>query len=80
MEDCKLKGQDPFSQVQVPQAVITLKQGGGRLIRDVSDKGALVICDPRLVTRNYGEVFLRSLPPMRRTRDVDLVTDFLKTL
>jgi ATP-dependent DNA helicase DinG len=80
MEDCKLKGLDPFSQVQVPQAVITLKQGVGRLIRDVSDKGALVICDPRLVTRNYGEVFLRSLPPMRRTRDVDLVTDFLKTL
>ena len=57
IEDCKLKGQDPFKQVQIPQAVITLKQGVGRLIRDVTDKGALVICDPRLVSRNYGEVF-----------------------
>jgi len=80
MEDCKLKGEDPFKQVQIPQAVISLKQGVGRLIRDVTDKGVLVICDPRLVTRGYGEIFMRSLPPMRRTRDTDLVTQFLKTL
>ncbi|NVK25410.1 MAG: ATP-dependent DNA helicase [Gammaproteobacteria bacterium] len=80
IEDCKIKGLDPFKQVQIPQAVISLKQGVGRLIRDVTDKGALVICDPRLVTRNYGEVFMRSLPNMRRTRDLDLVTEFLKTL
>ena len=80
MEDCKLKGQDPFQQVQIPQAVISLKQGVGRLIRDVTDSGALVICDPRLVTRQYGEVFMRSLPEMRRTRDTDLVKQFLTTL
>ncbi len=80
IEDCKLKGLDPFSQVQIPQAVITLKQGVGRLIRDVTDQGALVICDPRLVSRNYGEVFLRSLPNMKRTRDTDLVKQFLKKL
>lgn len=80
IEDCKLKGLDPFKQVQIPQAVITLKQGVGRLIRDVSDKGALVICDPRLVSRNYGEVFLRSLPDMKRTRDIDLVKEFLTKL
>ncbi|WP_232842862.1 ATP-dependent DNA helicase [Psychrosphaera ytuae] len=80
MEDCKLKGQDPFQQVQIPQAVISLKQGVGRLIRDVTDSGALVICDPRLVTRQYGEVFMRSLPDMRRTRDTDLVKQFLTTL
>lgn len=80
IEDCKLKGLDPFKQVQIPQAVITLKQGVGRLIRDVSDKGALVICDPRLVSRNYGEVFLRSLPDMKRTRDTDLVKEFLTKL
>ena len=78
IEDCKLKGLDPFSQVQIPQAVITLKQGVGRLIRDVTDQGVLVICDPRLVSRNYGEVFLRSLPNMKRTRDTDLVKQFLK--
>lgn len=80
IEDCKLKGLDPFQKVQIPQAVISLKQGVGRLIRDVTDKGVLVICDPRLVTRNYGEIFLRSLPNMKRTRDTDLVKEFLKTL
>ncbi len=80
MEDCKLKGQDPFKNVQIPQAVITLKQGVGRLIRDVTDKGALVICDPRLVTRAYGEIFMRSLPPMRKTRDIESVDRFLRTL
>ena len=80
MEDCKLKGQDPFKNVQIPQAVITLKQGVGRLIRDVTDKGALVICDPRLVTRAYGEIFMRSLPPMRKTRDIESVDKFLRTL
>lgn len=80
IEDCKLKGLDPFKQVQIPQAVITLKQGVGRLIRDVTDQGVLVICDPRLVTRNYGEVFLRSLPNMKRTRNTDLVKDFLTKL
>ena len=80
IEDCKLKGQDPFKQVQIPQAVITLKQGVGRLIRDVTDQGVLVICDPRLVTRNYGEVFLRSLPNMKRTRNTDLVKEFLTKL
>lgn len=80
IEDCKLKGGDAFKQVQVPQAVISLKQGVGRLIRDVSDKGALVICDPRLVTRNYGEIFMKSLPNMKRTRDVDVVGEFLQKL
>jgi len=80
IEDCKIKGLDPFKQVQIPQAVITLKQGVGRLIRDVTDQGVLVICDPRLVSRNYGEVFLRSLPNMKRTRDTDLVKEFLTKL
>lgn len=80
MEDCKLKGLEPFQQVQIPQAVISLKQGVGRLIRDVTDKGVLVICDPRLVTRQYGEVFMRSLPDMKRTRDLDKVKTFLEGL
>ncbi|VFS53665.1 Probable ATP-dependent helicase dinG homolog [Moellerella wisconsensis] len=51
IEDCQLKGGDPFQDVQLPDAVITLKQGVGRLIRDVSDYGVIVICDNRLVTR-----------------------------
>ncbi|MCE7642739.1 ATP-dependent DNA helicase [Vibrio fluvialis] len=78
IEDCKLRGGDPFAQVQLPEAVITLKQGVGRLIRDQKDKGALIICDNRLVTRDYGGIFLASLPPIPRTRDLDVVKDFLQ--
>jgi ATP-dependent DNA helicase DinG len=70
-------GRDPFRDFQLPAAVITLKQGVGRLIRDVNDRGVMVICDPRLLTRNYGRVFLDSLPPMTRTRRAQRVTDFL---
>ncbi|MFL7864650.1 ATP-dependent DNA helicase [Vibrio cincinnatiensis] len=80
IEDCRLRGGDPFAQVQLPEAVITLKQGVGRLIRDQKDKGALIICDNRLVTRDYGGVFLASLPPIPRTRDLAVVTDFLQSL
>ncbi|MDR9827386.1 ATP-dependent DNA helicase [Vibrio sp. FNV 38] len=77
IEDCRLKGGDPFSEVQIPDAVITLKQGVGRLIRDKKDRGALIICDSRMVTRDYGGVFLSSLPPIPRTRDLNVITDFL---
>lgn len=80
IEDCRLRGGDPFAQVQLPDAVITLKQGVGRLIRDQKDKGVLIICDNRLVTRDYGGVFLASLPPIPRTRDLTVVTDFLLSL
>ncbi|QUG75951.1 ATP-dependent helicase [Erwinia sp. E602] len=80
MEDCKLRGGEPFNDVQLPDAVITLKQGVGRLIRDVSDRGVLVICDGRLVMRPYGAVFLNSLPPAPRTRDLARAIDFLKPL
>ncbi|PSV99213.1 ATP-dependent DNA helicase [Photobacterium iliopiscarium] len=80
IEDCRLRGGDPFAEVQVPDAVITLKQGVGRLIRDTQDKGVLVICDNRLVTRAYGAVFLRSLPPIPRTRSVAGVSEFLSNL
>lgn len=78
IEDCRLRGGDPFAQVQLPDAVITLKQGVGRLIRDKKDKGALIICDNRLVTRDYGGIFLGSLPPIPRTRDLDVVNSFLQ--
>lgn len=79
IEDCQLKGGEPFNQVQIPDAVITLKQGVGRLIRDKRDKGALIVCDNRLVTRDYGGVFLRSLPDIPRTRDLDIIKDFLSS-
>ncbi|MDO4697138.1 MAG: ATP-dependent DNA helicase [Pasteurellaceae bacterium] len=77
MEDCRLQGGEPFNDIQIPEAVITLKQGVGRLIRDVSDKGVVIICDARLVMRNYGATFLKSLPPFARTRDLNKVIAFL---
>jgi len=80
MDDAQLRGKEPFGDVQLPQAVITLKQGVGRLIRDYQDRGALVICDNRLVTRPYGQVFVGSLPPMTRTRDLARVERFLTRL
>lgn len=78
IEDCRLRGGEPFAEVQIPDAVITLKQGVGRLIRDQKDYGALIICDNRLVTRDYGGIFLGSLPPIPRTRDLDGIKAFLK--
>jgi ATP-dependent DNA helicase DinG len=80
IEDCRMQGGDPFTQVQLPDAVITLKQGVGRLIRDKTDKGVLIICDNRLVTRDYGGIFLASLPPIPRTRDLERVKAFLKPM
>ncbi|MGY0616256.1 ATP-dependent DNA helicase [Vibrio sp. FJH11] len=78
IEDCRLRGGEPFAEVQIPDAVITLKQGVGRLIRDQKDHGALIICDNRLVTRDYGGIFLGSLPPIPRTRDLERIKAFLK--
>lgn len=77
IEDCQLRGGDLFAEVQIPEAVIALKQGVGRLIRDSDDRGVLIICDSRLVTRPYGKVFLQSLPPARRTRSLERTIAFL---
>lgn len=69
-------GGNPFVQWQIPAAVIALKQGAGRLIRDVADRGVLMLCDPRLSTRPYGKLFLRSLPPSPVTRELADVRTF----
>jgi ATP-dependent DNA helicase DinG len=69
-------GQNPFMDYQLPQAVIALKQGVGRLIRDSKDHGVLVLCDPRLLTKGYGRVFLASLPPLPLTQSLDDVQRF----
>ena len=69
-------GGNPFRDEQLPQAVIALKQGAGRLIRSESDRGVLVLCDPRLLGKSYGRVFLDSLPPLPRTRAIDDVQAF----
>ena len=73
------RGGNPFNDHQLPQAVIALKQGAGRLIRDGEDRGVLVVCDPRLLGRSYGHRFLESLPAMARTRSIDDVRAFFET-
>ncbi len=73
-------GENPFMNYQVPRAVITLRQGAGRLIRSSQDKGVLMICDGRLRTTHYGRVFLNSLPKMRRSNSLEKVSAFLTRL
>lgn len=70
------QGKNVFMEYQLPQAVIALKQGVGRLIRDENDYGVLMICDPRLRTKSYGRIFLKSLPKMARTNSLDDVEKF----
>lgn len=72
------QGRNPFFEHQLPAAVIALRQGIGRLIRDVKDRGVLMVCDPRLLKRSYGQIFLDSVPPMRRTRDIEDVRAFFQ--
>jgi ATP-dependent DNA helicase DinG len=71
MEAMKRAGKNPFFDYQLPHAVINLKQGAGRLIRSESDRGVLMICDPRLVEKPYGRRIWQALPPMKRTRKRD---------
>lgn len=68
IERINRQGGNAFMEYQLPHAVLTLKQGAGRLIRSESDRGALMICDPRIITKSYGRKIWRSLPPMKRTR------------
>lgn len=76
IEAMREQGGNPFMEYQLPQAVITLKQGVGRLIRDINDRGVLMLCDPRLGSKSYGRVFIDSLPPMSKTRKLDVVQRF----
>jgi ATP-dependent DNA helicase DinG len=76
LDAIRRSGGNPFRDEQLPQAVIALKQGVGRLIRTETDRGVLVLCDPRLIGKSYGRLFLDSLPPFARTRDVGDVEAF----
>ncbi|MDN5863755.1 MAG: ATP-dependent DNA helicase [Gammaproteobacteria bacterium] len=80
LEHCAAHGGAPFPDIQVPEAVLALKQGAGRLIRDAADCGVLMICDPRLTTMPYGRRFLDSLPPMRRTTSTAEAAAFLNRI
>ena len=76
LEHIARQGGNPFLDYQLPQAAISLKQGAGRLIRSESDRGVLMICDPRLADKPYGRRIWQALPPMRRTRDLADVIAF----
>ena len=60
------QGGNPFVDVQLPEAIVSLRQGAGRLIRDEADQGLLVLCDPRLRSKGYGKTMLGALPEMTR--------------
>jgi ATP-dependent DNA helicase DinG len=76
IEKINSEGRNAFIEYQLPRAVINLKQGAGRLIRDEADRGVLMICDPRLITKAYGKQIWQSLPPMKRTRELADVEHF----
>ena len=78
IEVMEKQGMNGFMHHQLPEAIITLKQGAGRLIRDVDDRGVLMICDPRLISKPYGRRIWQSLPPFKRTRVQQEVLDFFR--
>ena len=77
LEFIRRQGGNGFAGHQLPLAVLALKQGAGRLLRDETDFGVIVLCDPRIRSRSYGRVFLESLAPMPSTESLDEVTGFL---
>jgi ATP-dependent DNA helicase DinG len=80
IELMRRRGENPFFDYQIPQAVISLKQGVGRLIRGSEDRGLLMLCDTRLLSKSYGRLFLNSLPAMPRTREWPQVEIFCHSL
>ncbi|BBI99106.1 helicase [Ferrigenium kumadai] len=76
IEQLKKQGHNAFMEYQLPRAIITLKQGAGRLIRDENDRGVLMICDPRIIGKHYGRRIWQSLPPFKRTRDEAVAVEF----
>ena len=74
------QGKNGFMDYQLPEAIINLKQGAGRLIRDEKDMGVLMLCDPRILSKPYGKKVWQSMPAFSRTRDLQVVIDFFKTL
>lgn len=80
LEHMTANGQSPFAEFQLPSAALTLKQGVGRLIRDVEDTGLLVLCDPRLSSKAYGKVFVSSLPAMPITQEMKDVNRFFRRI
>jgi ATP-dependent DNA helicase DinG len=77
LEYIRRQGGNGFSEHQLPQAVLSLKQGAGRLLRDQNDFGVIVLGDPRITSKNYGSTFLKCLEPMQTTDSLSEVERFL---
>ena len=77
LDALRAAGHNPFMHYQVPQTAIALKQGAGRLIRDATDHGVFMLCDPRLLKKAYGHTFLAAMPNFARTRDPEVALDFI---
>lgn len=80
IEVMEKQGKNGFMHHSLPEAIINLKQGAGRLIRDEGDRGVLMICDPRLISKPYGKRIWQSLPPFKRTRETNEVVEFFRNL
>lgn len=76
LDAMKKRGENPFLDYQLPNAVVSLRQGIGRLIRDADDRGVLMLCDPRLKSKSYGKIFLKSLPEMPMAGNEEEVVKF----
>ena len=79
IEAMERQGKNGFVHHQLPEAIINLKQGAGRLIRDETDRGVLMLCDPRVISKPYGGRIWQSLPPFSRTRDLQVVQQFFQS-
>ncbi|SEQ70379.1 ATP-dependent DNA helicase DinG [Solimonas aquatica] len=80
IEAIRRRGGTPFFELQLPEAIVMLRQGAGRLIRDPSDRGLLMLCDPRITQKSYGRRVLASLPPMPQLREAEAACAFLKEI
>ncbi|MDH3748756.1 MAG: ATP-dependent DNA helicase, partial [Gammaproteobacteria bacterium] len=78
LEYIRRNGGNGFTEHQIPQAVLAMKQGAGRLLRDHSDYGVIVLCDPRITAKNYGRMFLQAIEPMPTTSSLSDVQKFLR--
>jgi ATP-dependent DNA helicase DinG len=79
LEFIRREGGNGFTEHQVPQAVLAMKQGAGRLLRDETDFGVIVLCDPRITSKSYGRMFLKSFEPMPSTARLEDVQSFFES-
>lgn len=80
LDAIRRRGGTPFTELQLPEAIVMLRQGVGRLIRDPQDRGLLMLCDPRLVSKSYGRRVIASLPAMPVLRELEPVQEFLRAI